>query len=137
MLVLSLIVETTNGFYYSILRVYGKEFGVSLFDRICDLLLCVRIIGLKLIALALNPGERPILIETGFIYFSFVRSDNRSFVFIYLFVCNFLYFFLFFYFIFFARSSRFFIVIFFSFRGKNFDRHSPSLVSPCNPGRSP
>lgn len=61
-LVLAFVIETADSFYDSGLRVYAKEFSIPLPDRVCNLLLCVRIIGLEMIALPLKTREaaRPI-----------------------------------------------------------------------------
>jgi len=56
-LILTLVIETADSFYDSGLRVYAEEFGIPLLDHVCNLLLCVRIIGLEMIALALKPSK--------------------------------------------------------------------------------
>lgn len=50
---LPLVVQTANGFYHPGLWIYAEQFGVPLFDHVCNLLLCIRIIGLELNAFAL------------------------------------------------------------------------------------
>lgn len=51
-LVLVFVIETTSSLYNSALWIYAEELSIPLLDHVCNLLLCVRIISLEVIALA-------------------------------------------------------------------------------------
>lgn len=52
MLILIFVIETANSLYDSGLWIYAEELSIPFLDHVCNLLLCVRIIGLEMIALA-------------------------------------------------------------------------------------